>query len=317
MIVIRNISELGKDVHLAATIGFFDGVHAGHRFLIDDLKKTAKEFNLASAIITFAEQPRSVLNKEYKARLLNTFDEKLKYLESTGIDYCIILDFTLELSKLSARRFMHDILFQQMHIELLIIGYDHRFGRNREESFRDYVDYGAQYGLKVIKAPQFKEENQNVSSSEIRQLLQHCRIERANELLTYPYTLHGHVVRGHQVGRQLGYPTANISVDDHRKIIPAIGVYAVLVKVEGDEREYGGMLYIGKRPTLENGLNTTVEVNIFDFEEDIYNKEITVIFIKFLRGDAKFESLVDLKNQLRKDYDDVHLVLENKMKKGL
>lgn len=308
MIIVRDISDL-EDVRLAATIGFFDGVHAGHRFLIDELKKISHQYNLPSAVITFEEPPRKVLNKEYNFRSLNTFNEKMEALDKTGIDYCIVLQFTPELSRLTAKEFISTILAKQMHVEVLLIGYDHRFGRNREEGFREYVKYGADNGMKVIKASQYKEDDAKVSSSEIRHLLNHGEVDKAAELLTYPYSIHGKIVEGHKVGRQLGYPTANISIDDPLKIIPKHGIYAVEVKLENG-KTYGGMLYIGKRPTLENGLNTTIEVNIFDFEGDLYNQKITVVFVKYIRGDAKFTTLEDLKNSLRQDEEMVKNVLK-------
>ena len=275
MIVVRDFDRL-KGKELVATIGFFDGVHLGHRFLIDEMKEIAKARNLPSAVITFPEHPRAVLHADYQPKLLNSFEEKLQQLETTGVDYCIVLDFTIELSRLSAKEFITSILAKSLHVKTLLIGYDHRFGHDRTDGFEQYV-----------------------SSSEIRKLLQAGNVAEAAYLLTYPYQLLGHIVSGYKVGRTLGFPTANIRVDEPFKVIPGIGVYAVWVEVEGER--YKGMLYIGDRPTLNNGKDISMEVNILDFSGDIYNDSIRVSFVQYVRGDIKFDSLEELKAQLEKD----------------
>lgn len=306
MIVIRD-TELLKGKKLAATIGFFDGVHLGHRFLINELKETAKARNLPSAVITFPEHPRAVLHADYQPKLLNSFDEKLELLASTGVDYCIVLDFTVELSHLTAQEFITTVLAGKLHVEVLLIGYDHRFGHDRKDGFEQYVTYGAACGMDVVKASPFDDGQTAVSSSEIRKLLKECRVEEADKLLTYPYRLRGTIVNGYKVGRKLGFPTANIQVDEPFKIVPGIGVYAVRVYLKGER--YKGMLYVGDRPTLDNGSNITLEVNILDFSGDIYNNEITVAFIYYVREDIKFGSLDELKKQLARDRETVNKLL--------
>lgn len=306
MIVIRD-TELLKGKKLAATIGFFDGVHLGHRFLINELKETAKARNLPSAVITFPEHPRAVLHADYQPKLLNSFDEKLEQLASTGIDYCIVLDFTVELSRLMAQEFITTVLADKLHVEVLLIGYDHRFGHDRKDGFEQYVTYGAACGMDVVKASPYDDGQTAVSSSEIRKLLTECQVEKAEKLLTYPYQLRGTIVNGYKVGRKLGFPTANIQVDEPFKIVPGIGVYAVRVYLKGER--YKGMLYIGDRPTLNNGSNITLEVNILDFSGDIYNNEITVAFIYYVREDIKFGSLEELKEQLARDRETVNKLL--------
>lgn len=306
MIVIRD-TELLKGKKLAATIGFFDGVHLGHRFLINELKETAKARNLPSAVITFPEHPRAVLHADYQPKLLNSFDEKLEQLASTGIDYCIVLDFTVELSRLTAQEFITTVLADKLHVEVLLIGYDHRFGHDRKDGFEQYVTYGAACGMDVVKASPYDDGQTAVSSSEIRKLLTECQVEKAEKLLTYPYQLQGTIVNGYKVGRKLGFPTANIQVDEPFKIVPGIGVYAVRVYLKGER--YKGMLYIGDRPTLNNGSNITLEVNILDFSGDIYNNEITVAFIYYVREDIKFGSLEELKEQLARDRETVNKLL--------
>ena len=303
MIVIRD-TELLKGKRLAATIGFFDGVHLGHRFLINELKETAKARNLPSAVITFPEHPRAVLHADYQPKLLNSFDEKLEQLALTGVDYCIVLDFTVELSRLTAQEFITTVLAEKLHVEVLLIGYDHRFGHDRKDGFEQYVTYGAACGMDVVKASPYDNGQTAVSSSEIRKLLTECQVEEADKLLTYPYQLRGTIVNGYKVGRKLGFPTANIQVDEPLKIVPGIGVYAVWVYLKGERHK--GMLYIGDRPTLDNGSNITLEVNILDFSGDIYNNEITVAFIYYVRGDIKFASLDELKEQLARDRETVN-----------
>ncbi|MBQ8531524.1 MAG: riboflavin biosynthesis protein RibF [Parabacteroides sp.] len=306
MIVIQD-TEILKGKQVVATIGFFDGVHLGHRFLIQELKEIAQKEKLPAAVITFPTHPRAILQTNYQPKLLNSFDEKLKQLESTGIDYCIVLDFTPELSRLNAQTFISSILANQLHVDTLLIGYDHRFGYNRTDGFEQYVTYGAAYGIKVKKASQYSEGEAAVSSSEIRKLLSECQVEKAYHLLTYPYSLKGHIVSGYKVGRKLGFPTANIQVDDPSKIIPGIGVYAVWVYLNG--QRYKGMLYIGNRPTLDNGDNITLEVNILNFTGDIYNNEISVSFIYQVREDIKFQSVDELITQLKKDRETVNQLL--------
>lgn len=306
MIIVRDTNML-KEVKLVATIGFFDGVHLGHRYLIGELKQLAQSLGLPSAVITFPEHPRAVLHSDYQPKLLNSFEEKLEHLASTGVDYCIVLDFTYELSLLTANEFITQMLAEKLHVDTLLIGYDHRFGHNREDGFEQYVTYGEACGMKVVKASRYTEGEAAVSSSEIRKMLSICQVEDAAHLLTYPYQIKGSIVSGYKVGRKLGFPTANIQVDEPFKIIPGIGVYAVWVYL--DDKRYKGMLYIGDRPTLNNGSNITLEVNILDFSGDIYNKGLTVAFIHHVRGDIKFNSLDELIVQLKHDRETVDKLL--------
>lgn len=306
MIVIRDINVL-KNTELVATVGFFDGVHLGHRFLIREMQESAASRGLPSAVITFPQHPRKVLHADYQPQLLNSFEEKLQHLEETGVDYCIILDFTPVLSQLSAKDFLCNILSKGMHVKELWVGYDHRFGHDRAEGFPQYQLYGAECGIDVIQGPPYKEEKNSISSSIIRKLLENGEVEKSAHLLTYHYQLKGAIVGGHKIGRTLGFPTANIRVDEPFKVIPAIGVYAVKVTLYGNT--YRGMLYIGNRPTLNNGNDITMEVNILDFSGDIYNNEITVTFIRYIRGDIRFHSLDELKIQLMHDRETVEKLL--------
>ena len=289
-----------------ATIGFFDGVHLGHRFLIDEVKAAAAQRGLPSAVITFPTHPRSVLQQAYQPRLLNSFADKLRLLATTGVDYCIVLDFTEALSQLSAEAFLR-ILATQWRVKGLVIGYDHRFGHDRRDGFEQYVEYGQRWGIEILKAAAFDAGHTAVSSSEIRRLVQEGKVERAAQLLTYAYHISGRIVRGYNVGRTLGFPTANIQPDDPMLLLPGLGVYAVWVEVAG--QRYKGMLYIGSRPTLDNGTQLSIEVHILHFSGDIYNDPIRVSFAHFVRGDEKFDSLEALKAQLMRDREVVDQLL--------
>ena len=289
-----------------ATIGFFDGVHLGHRFLIDEVKAAAAQRGLPSAVITFPTHPRSVLQQAYQPRLLNSFADKLRLLATTGVDYCIVLDFTEALSQLSAEAFLR-ILATQLRVKGLVIGYDHRFGHDRRDGFEQYVEYGQRWGIEILKAAAFDAGHTAVSSSEIRRLVQEGKVERAAQLLTYAYHISGRIVSGYKVGRTLGFPTANIQPDDPMQLLPGIGVYAVWVEVAG--QRYKGMLYIGSRPTLDNGTQLSIEVHILHFSGDIYNDPIRVSFAHFVRGDEKFDSLEALKAQLMRDREVVDQLL--------
>lgn len=307
MQLIKQNDQLDKQP-IVATIGFFDGVHLGHRYLIKQVTDEASNQNLRSAVITFPIHPRKVLHKDYQPALLCGFDEKIERLTSTDIDYCICLDFTIEISKMSAYQFMKEILKDRFNVSTLVIGYDHRFGHNREDGFADYKRYGEELGINVVEAKELPSDD-HVSSSHIRRLLGEGNVTKAAELLSYNYTISGKIVEGFKVGRTIGFPTANIEVWETYKVIPSFGVYAVYVHVEGSR--YEGMLYIGKRPTLHNGDNISIEVNLLDFDGDLYNKELTAEFLEFMRPDIKFSDLETLKEQIRKDKENVVAYLKD------
>jgi riboflavin kinase/FMN adenylyltransferase len=298
MIVVRSTDEIKDISGLVATIGFFDGVHQGHRFLIREMKETAHTRNLPVAVITFPQHPRMALQADYQPKLLNSFDEKLAHLASAGVEYCILLDFTIELSRLTAEAFI-SVLARQWKIKTLLTGYDHRFGHDRKDGFEQYVTYAAGCNMEVVEAPRFRDNEVTVSSSEIRKQLALGQVETAARLLTCPYQLKGHIIHGNKVGRTIGFPTANIHIDDPLKVIPCTGVYAV--QVTWKEQEYKGMLYIGRRPTLGSDGKLSLEVHIPDFQNDIYTDAITVSFIHRIRGEIRFRSLEELKEQLKKD----------------
>ncbi|MDR0844791.1 MAG: riboflavin biosynthesis protein RibF [Tannerella sp.] len=306
MIITKRAEERqGKE--WVATVGFFDGVHRGHRFLVEEMRRLADRKGLETAVITFPVHPRAVLQTDYKPGLLNSFDEKLAQLATTGVDYCAVLDFTTALASLSAEEFITKILYEQWHVRTLLVGYDHRFGHNRAEGFEQYVTYGAACGMEVVQASSYKMEDVAVSSSLIRQLLAKCRVQEAATLLTYPYRLKGHVVSGYGIGRTLGFPTANIEVNESSsKVRPGMGVYAVWVHLEG--RRHKGMLTIGDRPTLY-GTRVSIEVHLLHFSRDIYLQRIEVEFIRYLRENKKFDNLKALMAQLHEDYRQTDRIL--------
>jgi riboflavin kinase/FMN adenylyltransferase len=282
-----------------ATIGFFDGVHAGHRFLIEQLKNLADSSGLPSAVITFKQRPQSVLQAGYKPELLCTLEEKISLLSSLGIDICYLIDFSEELSQLSAGTFISDILRKKLNVKQLLIGYNHRFGKNRAEGFSEYVKYGREYGLKVVQALELPGFSEPVSATLIRNKLMEGDLEEANRLLSYNYSLEGKVIQGNKLGREIGFPTANIEINDKNKVIPKEGVYAAWVHI-GSTR-YQGMAYIGKRPTVVSNGKLRIEVHILDFSDDIYGETIRLELVKFLREDKTFGNLSELKEQLNID----------------
>lgn len=285
-----------------ATIGFFDGVHRGHRFLIEQVKEVAAARGLRSALITFPVHPRKMMNAAYRPELLTTQDEKIALLSALEVDYCVMLDFTSDISRLTAREFMTDILRDRYRVECLVIGYDHRFGHNRSEGFEEYCRYGEAIGMEVVRARAYTQDDMHISSSAIRTYLQQGKVAKAATCLGYHYFLNGTVVSGYQVGRTIGFPTANLQVTDPDKLIPADGVYAVSVSVRG--QQYKGMLNIGHRPTLDNGAKS-IEVNILHFNADIYGEAICLSFVQYLRPELKFDTIDELVAQLRKDEEAV------------
>lgn len=291
-------SSSKPSVKHVATIGSFDGVHCGHQFLLRQVRRIADERALKAMAITFRVSPKSVLGLAGVSSL-TSITERIDLLHQNGMDEVVALDFTREQASMSARDFMQQVLKEQLGVEVLVIGYDHRFGRGRSEGFDDYVRYGLEMGVEVVHGEACLDEGEPISSTRIRRLLEEGKVEDANHLLGYRYTLQGKVVDGYKEGRKLGFPTANISPMDGGKLIPSDGVYAVWVSI--DDVRYMGMLNIGYRPTLNNGKERSIEVHILDFSGDIYGKEIGVEFAHCLRKERTFTSLEDLASQLHRD----------------
>lgn len=300
-----------KSVACVATVGMFDGVHRGHQFVIGKVVEKARETGLSSTVITFDKVPRQVLDSSFHPQLLTTLEEKEAILRQLGVDTLAILPFTRETAGLSARAFMQQVLREQLQTEILIMGYDNRFGHDRTEGFDDYVRYGRTLGIQVLRGDaQLMDDGQRpVSSSVIRQLLaEEGRVDLMPHYLTRFYQLRGTVAAGEHIGHKLGYPTANMEPEDTDKLIPAPGVYAVWTTLEGEQQPRAAMMNIGNRPTF-HGSRQTLEVNIFDFDGDLYGQTISVSFVKRLRAERRFESQEALAIQLKADKEQVKDIL--------
>jgi riboflavin kinase/FMN adenylyltransferase len=290
--------ECYSDSLCAATIGVFDGLHLGHRHLLDRLKSEAAKQRLKSMVVTFERPPRQVVHPDWRPELLTTLDEKIRLMDKTGIDVLVILRFNQYMAGLSAHDFMKRVLFGQLNVRLLLTGYDNRFGHDRTEGFDDYRRYGEAIGIEVVCGDPLTVGTSNASSSRIRHLLKEGLVEEARQCLGRPYALSGLVVHGEQIGRKIGFPTANMMPADD-KIIPADGVYAVMVRTEGHALKRG-ITNIGTRPTF-NGRNRTLETNIFDETGNFYERSMTICFISRLRDERPFPSGEALADQIRKD----------------
>ncbi|MEQ6119537.1 bifunctional riboflavin kinase/FAD synthetase [Reichenbachiella sp. MALMAid0571] len=299
MIVLEGDKLTDKIPNAIVTSGTFDGVHIGHQKILNGISEQAKKYGGKSVVLTFWPHPRFIINPNEKGlKLLSTFEEKSKLIEESNIDYLIKLAFTKEFSKLSSEQFIRQILIDKIGTQKLVIGYDHHFGKNREGSF-DYLKSNTEkFGFEVQEIPRQDVDHIGVSSTKIRNALIEGQVEVANEYLGRPYELTGVVVHGDHLGAQIGFPTANIEVAEEYKLIPGNGVYAVKVMVA--DQMYDGMMNIGFRPTVD-GNSQKMEVNIFDFSGDLYNKYISVSFINWIREEKKFENISELKNQLIHD----------------
>jgi riboflavin kinase/FMN adenylyltransferase len=299
MEVIRDINDFPQLSHAVVTSGTFDGVHVGHQKILKRVIERARQNNGQSVVITYWPHPRLVLFPEDNdLKLLSTMEERIEQLRSFGLDYLLIIPFTKEFSRTSSRSFITDVLVRALNTKVLVIGYDHRFGKNREGSFENLKARSAQYGFEVEEIPRQDVDDIGVSSTKIRRALEEGDIETATRYLGHPYTLTSEVVEGDKLGRTIGFPTANLDPPKNHKLIPANGVYAVWVKYEGER--YPGMMNIGFRPTV-HGRHQTLEVHILNFSQTLYGQSVTVEFVQQLRQEQKFESLEALKSQLAKD----------------
>ncbi|WP_405563987.1 bifunctional riboflavin kinase/FAD synthetase [Polaribacter sp. Asnod6-C07] len=298
MKIVQDILNFTSTTQTFVTIGTFDGVHYGHQKIIEKLVLEAKKANKKSVLLTFFPHPRMVLQKDASIELINTIEERAFLLEKTGLDYLIIHPFSREFSRTSALEFVRDILVNQLNISKLIIGYDHHFGKNREGNITQLTEYSHLYDFKVEEIPAQDIDDVSVSSTKIRRALHEGNLKTANNYLGYYFMLNGNVVNGKQLGGKIGYPTANIDVKETYKLIPKTGVYVVKSLI--DEKTVFGMMNIGNRPTVD-GNHQTIEVHFLDFNEDLYDKNLTIELIYFLRDEEKFESLDLLIQQLKKD----------------
>lgn len=283
-----------------ATIGFFDGVHRGHLFLIEQVIQQAKEEDMVSAVITLDTHPRAVFHPESPTPLLSTFDDKIKRLSASGIDKLFILHFDKTTASLSAKEFMKQILKEQLNVQKLIIGYDNKFGHDPTDDFNSYATYGKELGIQVILNKEFAPNEAHISSSAIRKHIKNGDINLANKYLGYTYSISGKIINGYQNGRKIGFPTANLDPQSCPQLIPHEGVYATQINIEGHVETFYGMTNIGTRPTL-NGNTLSIETHILNFQGDLYGKSLRISFIQYIRKEKKFSSFDALMHQLEKD----------------
>ncbi len=298
MEIIQDLEKYIPAKRAVVTSGTFDGVHHGHRIILNRLKEIATQINGETVVLTYWPHPRFVLQKDFRLKLLSTFEEKCHLLEKEGVDKLVRITFNKEFSQQSSETFIREILVNKIRVEKLVIGYDHRFGRNREGSFEYMSENAHHYGFEVEEIPKQTIDDVSISSTKIRNALSAGDVKLANQYLGRKYTLKGSVVRGNRLGREIGFPTANISIPEVYKLIPRDGVYAVTALVS--ENQYDGMLNIGFKPTV-GGKRRTVEVHLFEFNQEIYGEEITLFFHNRLRDEMVFGSIEDLRKQLDED----------------
>ncbi|MBK5278298.1 MAG: bifunctional riboflavin kinase/FAD synthetase [Bacteroidia bacterium] len=307
MKIYYNLDDFSRLDYAIVTSGTFDGVHLGHQQILHRLKEIAGKNQGETVVITFWPHPHFILRPDdTNLKLLNTFEEKASLLKEQGIQHLIRIPFTKEFSQLSSEDFITKILVSTIGTKKLVIGYDHRFGKNREGSFDQLKLNGPAYGFDVEEIPRQDVDHVGVSSTKIRQALDKGDLETAQHFLGRSYFMSGRVVKGDKLGRLMGFPTANIEIDTHHKLIPMDAIYAVRVMYGHDY--FDGMLYIGNRPTV-NGTKRNIEVNIFNFNKDIYGEDLRIDFLKLIRNDMKFQDLEALKKQLQEDKREVLTVL--------
>ncbi len=299
-----------KATRPVVTIGMFDGVHSGHRQLLAQLVEKAKSVQGEAVVITFWPHPRMVLNQDKdELRFLTSPEERTILFSRLGIDHLLLIPFTKELSNLTSEEFINEFLVQKIGIHHLLMGFNHRFGKDRESRFEKYTELAQKYGFDISKVEAVKTAGLKTSSTDIRKHLLDGNIKKANKILGYPYLLSGRVMGGQKLGRRIGYPTANIEVNESFKLIPPDGVYACHVHVEG--KRFGGMLNIGYRPTVNHNVDhRSLEVHIFDFNRDIYSEEIQVEFIQRVRNEMKFANVEALIEQLKLDEQTIRSIVE-------
>lgn len=307
MRVYPQISEFTSPCKPVATVGVFDGVHLGHLEIISRLVSIAREKQCESVVITFEPHPRLVLPHHSEVRLLQTIDEKLQRFEIAGIDIVLVIPFTEEFAKISPHDFIKNVLADRLHVSHVITGYDHFFGQNRQGDFDMLSKMGKEFGFTVDELPMVSVSGNTVSSSSVRRALLDGDVALAASMLGYEYAITGEVVTGNRIGRNIGFPTANLKPNSQHKLIPGQGVYASLVSING--LVYKGMTNVGFRPTIDAD-HLTIEVNIFDFNQDIYSQDIKLSFIERIRNEKRFASLGDLQLQLAHDKTEALRLLE-------
>lgn len=306
MQVHRSIENLPAFSNAVITIGTFDGVHEGHKKIIDALIREARSVQGEAIIVTFHPHPRKIVNPNERLQLINTLDEKIELLGKTGIHHLVIVPFNEQFASQTADEYIENFLIEKFRPHTIIIGYDHHFGKSRQGNFMLLAQEADTYGYRLLEIPKYILQQVAVSSTQIRNALLKSDVGTANKLLGYDFFFEGIVIEGDKLGRKLGYPTANLEYTDNDKIHLGHGVYAAYAEVDG--KKYGGMLSIGNRPTLENS-NERIEINIFDFDKEIYGETIRIVLRKYLRGQEKYSSLDDLKRQLSIDKENSLAIL--------
>lgn len=297
MKIYNNFTDFIKIPNAIVTIGTFDGVHLGHQAILKDMVNAAKDIDGETVVITFYPHPRQVLKIDSSnLRFITTQEEKIKHLEEIGIDNLIVVNFTREFSHIPSDVFIRDYVLEKINPAKIVIGYDHHFGKNRTGDFNLLKDLSSQYNFKVQRIEAHDVENIAVSSTKIRIALQRGDVEHANMLLGYQYSYSGKVVSGNKIGRELGYRTANLDVKKEYRLIETPGVYATYVDFEG--KVFKSMTYIGSKPTINDDKEENIEVHLFDFDDDIYEKDVKIRFVKRIRDERKFDNLEDLKRQI-------------------
>lgn len=300
MKVVKSIGNYSSKKKSIITIGTFDGIHIGHQEIIKSLVKESVSKNALSLILTFFPHPRMVLNKNFSIKLIDTLKEKEKMFEKLGLNTLIIQPFTKNFANISSHDFTKEILVKKLNVKKIILGYDHRFGKNRESSVEDLIQLGLTYNFEVEVISAKKINSINISSTKIRKAIELGNFKKANLYLGRNFEINGKVVKGKGIGKKIGFPTANILIEENYKLIPNKGVYLIKAKIKN--KTYYGMMNIGNRPTL-NGIDETLEINIFKFNENIYGKRLTIFFLEKIRNEIKFDSIEKLGNQLLKDKD--------------
>mgnify|MGYP000579610618 FL=1 len=296
--IFHSINDFSSPKKTILTLGTFDGVHIGHKKILEKITQNTENEKYESLVLTFFPHPRMILQEESAIKLLNTITEKIDLLEKTGIENLVIHPFDESFSRLTAEEFVREILVEQFHIQKIIIGHDHRFGRNRTANIDDLIDFGKKYGFEVEQISAQEINEISVSSTKIRNALEEGDIVLANKYLGYEYFLTGTIIKGKQLGRTIGFPTANLKIEENYKLIPRNGVYIVSSII--NNKTVFGMMNIGFNPTVD-GENQTIEIHFFDFEADLYHQKITVSLLHRIRSEQKFDSVVLLKEQLEKD----------------
>lgn len=298
MKLFKSIDDFTSDRKTVLTLGTFDGVHIGHKKIVDRLIQSAADETCESVILTFFPHPRMVLQESSEIVLLNTIDERAELLKKSGLDSLIIHPFDKAFSRLTAEEFIRDILIEKLNIHKIIIGYDHRFGRNRTANIDDLIEFGREYDFEVEQISAQELNDVSVSSTKIRKAISEGDISLANAYLGYPYLLTGKIVHGRKLGRTIGYPTANIHIVEEYKLVPKDGVYVISAILNGNKVD--GMMSIGNNPTIENAKHS-IEVNFFDFDADLYDQTIQISILHRIRDEAKFDSVDILKEQIADD----------------